>query len=193
MFFREGCTVNAHGQCLKIVDRFRKEEMRDIRARLKGIDESIDRLLDSITPINKEFIDKKLLALGSEKKALEEKLKQLEVKPDDLVNPDQMANDIVQGLVKFRELFEQGTPEEKKELVRAFVEKLELNPETGKGALYIRQFPASIAKTGNASFNMVPGARFGADSERVPVVTARWLYAGVRQGTREMVRVGLAA
>jgi DNA invertase Pin-like site-specific DNA recombinase len=137
-----------------------KEEMRDIRARLKGIDESIDRLLDSITPINKEFIDKKLLALGSEKKALEEKLKQLEVKPDDLVNPDQMANDIVQGLVKFRELFEQGTPEEKKELVRAFVEKLELNPETGKGALYIRQFPASIAKTGNASFNMVPGARF---------------------------------
>jgi len=48
--------------------------------------------------------------------------------------------------------------------VRAFVEKLELNTETGKGALYIREFPASIAKTGNASFNMVAGARFDTDS-----------------------------
>ena len=137
-----------------------KEEMRDIRAKVKSIDESINRLLDSISPINKEFIDKKLLELGSERKALEENLKQLEVMPHEQVNPDEMANDIVQGLVKFSELFEQGTPEEKKELVRAFVEKLELNPDTGKGVLYIRQFPASIAKTGNASFNMVAGARY---------------------------------
>jgi len=137
-----------------------KEEMREVKAKFKRIDESIDRLLDNITPINKEFIDKKLLKLGSEKKALEEKLRQLEVKPDEQVNPDEMANDIVHGLVKFRDLFEQGTAEEKKELVRAFVEKLELNPETGKGVLYIRQFPASITKTGNASFNMVAGARY---------------------------------
>lgn len=42
-------------------------------------------------------------------------------------------------------------------------------------------------------FVLVAGARFGADSELVPVVTARWLYAGVRQEAREMVRVGLAA
>jgi site-specific DNA recombinase len=139
-------------------------EIEDVRQKSKRIDDDIDRLLDSITPINKEFIDKKLLRLGSEKKALEEKLKHLEVTPHEQVNPDEMANDIVQGLVKFRDLFEQGTPEEKKELVRAFVEKLELNPETGRGVLYIRQFPASIAKTGNASFNMVAGARFDTDS-----------------------------
>ena len=40
----------------------------------------------------------------------------LKVMPDEQVNPDEMANDIVQGLLKFRELFDQGTPEEKKEL-----------------------------------------------------------------------------
>jgi hypothetical protein len=44
--------------------------------------------------------------------------------------------------------------------VRAFVEKLELNTETGTGTLYIREFPASIAKIGTASFNMVAGARY---------------------------------
>ena len=37
------------------------------------------------------------------------------------------------------------------------------------------------------------GARFAPDSDSVPIVTARWLYAGVKQGTREMVRVGPAA
>ena len=95
-----------------------KEEIRDIRAKLNDIDDSIDRLLDNLTSINKEFVDKKLAKLGSEKKTLE------------------------------------------KELVRAFVEKLVLDPDTGKGKPYIRQFPASIAKTGNASFNMVAGARY---------------------------------
>ncbi len=40
---------------------------------------------------------------------------------------------------------------------------------------------------------LVAGARFAADSDSVCFVTARWLYAGVKQETREMVRVGLAA
>ncbi len=41
--------------------------------------------------------------------------------------------------------------------------------------------------------DLVAGARFVSDSDNLPVVTARWLYVGVKQGTREMVRVGLAA
>ena len=40
---------------------------------------------------------------------------------------------------------------------------------------------------------LVAGAGFGTDSDNAPVVTARWLYAGVKQQTREMVRVGLGA
>ncbi len=43
-----------------------------------------------------------------------------------------------------------------------------------------------------AASDLVAGARFEADSDRAPLVTAHWLYAGVKQGTREMVRVGLA-
>lgn len=38
---------------------------------------------------------------------------------------------------------------------------------------------------------LAAGARLGADWGRVPLLTARWLYTGVRQGTREMQRVGL--
>ncbi len=40
---------------------------------------------------------------------------------------------------------------------------------------------------------MAAGARFVADSDNVLVVTSRWLYAGGKHETREMVRVGLAA
>ena len=40
---------------------------------------------------------------------------------------------------------------------------------------------------------LVAGARFVSDSDRLPVVKARWRYAGVKQQTRKMVRVGLAA
>jgi len=37
------------------------------------------------------------------------------------------------------------------------------------------------------------GAGFGADSERLPVTTVLWAYQGVRQGERQMRRVGAAA
>lgn len=46
---------------------------------------------------------------------------------------------------------------------------------------------------GPGGSSLVAGARFGPDSDNVAVVTARWLYAGVKQETREMVRAGLAA
>ena len=44
-----------------------------------------------------------------------------------------------------------------------------------------------------AFFKLVAGARFVADSERLPVVTAHWLYAGIKHAEREMARVGVAS
>ena len=67
----------------------------------------------------------------------------------------------MRGLKGFRELFEQGTPEERKEFVRAFVEQLVVDPDAGKGTLFIREFPAlGLFRAGNSSFEMVAGARF---------------------------------
>jgi hypothetical protein len=61
-----------------------------------------------------------------------------------------------------------GTPEEKKELVRAFVEKLVVEPDKGTGTFYIREFPPLEAISprgdGNSSFQGVAGARFDTDS-----------------------------
>ena len=38
---------------------------------------------------------------------------------------------------------------------------------------------------------MVAGARFVADPNHMPVVTAHWHYRGVKHAEREMARVGL--
>ena len=43
------------------------------------------------------------------------------------------------------------------------------------------------------SARVMMAARFVADSDTVPVVTTHWLYAGAKQATRGMVRVGPAA
>jgi len=107
-----------------------KREMKEVRVRLKNINEDINRLLDSLSPINREFVDGKLLILGREKKMLEEKLRQLEVKPDEQISPDELTEQIVQGLVGFRQLFEQGT-----------MEKLVVDPDACRGTLYLREFP----------------------------------------------------
>jgi site-specific DNA recombinase len=136
-------------------------EMPAIEARLKSINQNIDRLLDSITPVNNALIDKKLVELDSERKRLEEKHKELEAMPDEQVSPDEIVAEIVQGVLGFRELFEQGTLGEKKELVRAFVEKLVIDPDKGKGVLYIREFPAlESVRAGNSSPVLVAGARY---------------------------------
>ena len=47
--------------------------------------------------------------------------------------------------------------------------------------------------TVRALSKLVAGARFAPDADGVPVVTARWLYTGVKQETRQMARVGLAS
>jgi hypothetical protein len=56
----------------------------------------------------------------------------------------------------------------------------------------MKELPAPGSPDAGSSFEMVARARFVPDSDIVPVVTARWLYAGVKQATREMVRVGVA-
>jgi len=86
----------------------------------------------------------------------------------------------------FPKLLEHATPAEKKELIRAWVEEIRLTPEQLEVAITYR-VPEPVVN------RLVAGARFAPDSDSVPVVTARWLYAGVKQGTREMVRVGAVA
>ncbi|MFH0779054.1 MAG: recombinase family protein [Candidatus Eisenbacteria bacterium] len=142
-----------------------RREKEEIRGRLSKIDDDIERLLASLTPAIKEIVEPKLVKLATEKKELERKLREKEAMPEESkMDPNELAGQIVEGISGFRELFEQGTLEEKKEFVRAFVEKLVVDADKGTGTLYIREFPPLEAirprGNGNSYFEGVAGARY---------------------------------
>ena len=83
--------------------------------------------------------------------------------------------------------------EEWKRVVRAFIEGLTIDGASQSGEVRMKKLPVPEPRSTGSSFELVAGARFAPDSDTIPVVTARWLYAGVRQAKREMVRIGLAA
>ena len=142
-----------------------RKEKEKIRVRLSKISDDIERLLASLTPAIKEIVEPKLVSLANEKTELERGLREKEAMPEESkMDPDELAGQIVEGISGFRELFEQGTLEEKKEFVRAFVEKLVVDPDKGTGTLYIREFPPLEAirpkGDGNSYFQGVAGARY---------------------------------
>jgi hypothetical protein len=77
-----------------------------------------------------------------------------------------------------------GEPAERKRLLRTWVQDVKLAPERLEVEITYH-IPEPIMN------GVVAGTGFGADPERVPVLTARWLYPGIRQGAREMQRVGV--
>ncbi len=86
---------------------------------------------------------------------------------------------------RFSAIMAKGTPEERREMVRTFVHRIEVYPGEKKIRLLTYEEPSH--------FRVVAGAGFEADSERLPVTTVLWAYQGVRQGERQMHRVGVAA
>ena len=116
-------------------------ETRDIEKRAKVIDTKIDTLLESLTPENKRFVDPKLVALGGERDALQQRLRELKAMREEEVDTNAMADTIVAAVSGFDDLFPHGTIEEKKELIGLFVEKIELDSRTGTGKVYMKKFP----------------------------------------------------
>ena len=107
---------------------------------------------------------------------------------------------------RFAGVFAHGTSEEQLAFARLFVQKIEVDPDTGEVLMHLLSRPPlpmsgrdhkktpAPAKTG-VRIGIVAGAGFVPDSysERRPLVAARWVYAPVRQGAREMRRTGLGA
>ncbi|MEE9271213.1 MAG: recombinase family protein [Candidatus Krumholzibacteria bacterium] len=136
------------------------EQARGIKRRLEESENDIDRLLDSLTPTNKEFVDKKLLRIKQERQALEAQLEQLASRPKSDVTVDSLAEEVIECIQQFDEVFEEGTIQEQKEFVSLFVEKVEVDPKERRARVHIRQFPApSSLDTGKVSIDVVAGAR----------------------------------
>jgi len=88
-----------------------------------------------------------------------------------------VVDTLLEGMADARQLFEHGTMEERKRVIRAFVEGLTIDGLSGSGEVRMKKLPApDLASTGS-SFQMVAGARYEAQK---------------RKRRTEVVRVGLA-
>jgi rubredoxin len=105
-------------------------------------------------------------------------------------DPEAVVDAILEGLADARQVFEQGTMEERKRVVRAFVEGIRLDAASGVAEITMKKLPEPDLPGTGSSFVLVAGARFAPDSEQLSTITAHWRYQGAKHAEREMVRAG---
>ena len=95
--------------------------------------------------------------LLAERQEIENRLRQLEQVPAKGPNPDALVTAILAGLEDARKLFEHGTMEERKRVIRAFVENLTVDGVGGSGELRSKRIPDALSI--RDSFKVVAGTR----------------------------------
>jgi predicted nuclease with TOPRIM domain len=123
------------------------------------VDNRIDTLLDSLTPVNKEFVDKKLVELKEKKEMLTARLAEMQAMKQEEVDCHALAEQIMATVSRFEDLFPYGTIEEQKEFIELFFDRVELDPDTRVGEVYMKRFPMPVEDIGK-SFGFVAGARY---------------------------------
>ncbi len=99
--------------------------------------------------------------LRGEKREIEDRLREIDPIPVRVTDPEAVVNTILEGLTDARRLFGQGTMEERKRVVRAFVETLTLNGMSQTGELRIKKLPMPPSRgTGSSSFESLAGVGF---------------------------------
>jgi len=137
-------------------------EMRELRAHLDEITTKIDSVIDLAvsSPENKDLLTDRLGRLRREKQQIESRLSELAEAPTRAFDPEAAVDIILEGLADASRLFEHGTMEERKRVVRAFVEGLTIDGLSGSGEVRMKKLPAPELPSTGSSFDMVAGARF---------------------------------
>ena len=107
---------------------------------------------------HRELMKDRLGRLLAERQDIEGRLRQLEQVPAKGPSPDALVDAILEGLSDARRLFDHGTMEERKRVVRAFVENLAVDGVNGTGELRTKRVPDALGI--RDSFKVVAGTGF---------------------------------
>ncbi len=137
-----------------------KPEMRDLKARLKELTTKIDSVIDlaASSAEHRNLVQDRLGRLCGEREEVEARLRALQQVPTSTPNPAKLVDAILAGLTDARGLFEQGTMEERKRVIRAFVERLTVDGLSGHAELEIKRIPDALSI--RDSFKVVAGTGF---------------------------------
>jgi hypothetical protein len=116
--------------------------------------------VDSLTPTNKEFVDRKLETLKAERDDLVAHKEASRKRTATKVETDTIIHDAIESIRRFDEVFAEGTRQEQKEFINLFVEGIEVDLRERRARLRIKKFPApNSIDTGNLLV-LVAGAGF---------------------------------
>jgi len=102
-----------------------------VDARLREIKQIITNLIDNLTAANREYVDARIIELKRETAILEARRLDLEAAGAKRMELDRLVEQAVQLAGEFEQAFAEGTMEEKRLMVRAFVKEILVDPEGG--------------------------------------------------------------
>ncbi len=117
-----------------------------MEAELGRLKADVDRLPASITPVNRDLIDEKLIEIKRRRRELEGRREALASVAERDLDLEAATEAALGYLARFRDVVACGPPIERKEFVGAFVERIELWPEEKRGMLQMRDMVASSFK-----------------------------------------------
>ena len=108
-------------------------EIDQVKSRLAEIAKTINNLIDIMTSVNREFVDKRIIELKREKIELEGQLRALETEGNKRLEAGAIVEESMAMASDYRRVFAEGTVEEKRFFLRAFLTGIKLDPENAEG------------------------------------------------------------
>ena len=142
------------------------KEREKLLAHRAEIEQKIYNIIDNLTPVTREFADKRVSEFKAELDRIGARLEELDTVPVASGDINKLLPEFIGYLDSFREVAATGTVEEKRLLVRAFTHRVELDPEKGVGTAQMYLLPKNTAlpaKANNAAnllLSLVAGAGF---------------------------------
>jgi len=124
-------------------------ELEQIDARTREIKSIINNLIDNLTNANRDFVDVRLSELKRELAVLESKYLELEAAGAKKMEIGRVIEQAVELARQFQTAFAQGTIEEKRLFIRAFVSKIEIDPLKKVGLISMIIMPGLEKMVGN--------------------------------------------
>lgn len=125
------------------------EELDQVDARLREIKQVVSNLIDNLTSANREYVDARLIELKRETAVLESRRLELEAAGAKRLELDRLIDQTVKLADEFDRAFVEGTMEEKRLLIRAFVKEIEVNPGTGAVNVRVMAIPGTETRLAN--------------------------------------------
>jgi hypothetical protein len=145
-----------------------RPEIARLKGRLAELVKKADAIIDlaAASSEDRDLLNERLGRLRLERRDIEGRLRELELVPVREANADEIVDSILEGLADARRLFDQGTMEERKRVVRAFIETLTVVGSTRTGEIRMKKLPALESLSAGSSVESVAGVRCEARQSR---------------------------